>query len=334
MIQALLGKMRRTLALILALMACSQTFSPGAGASPPWQNWQASLGLENPLTGRIWSASKKHFVSEEMLANTAADSHFILIGEIHDNADHHRLQAWLISEIADSRMPSVVMEMITENQAIKLAKYLSEPGADASGIGAALEWDATGWPAWPMYQPIAEAALEAGLPLVAGSPSRAQTQKISAGGLGALTDDERQMLSLDQDLQSALGDALLEEMDQSHCGLLPEIALPAMTEVQRYRDAVLANSLANADANGNGAILIAGNGHVRADRGVPWYLNRIADGSSVTVVMLMEVDEKISEPADYLIKSPDEAPAADFFWFTPRTEREDPCEMMRRQFGR
>jgi hypothetical protein len=61
------------------------------------------------------------------------------------------------------------------------------------------------------------------------------------------------------------------------------------------------------------AALIAGNGHTRSDRGVPWYL----DGGA-RVVAFVEVRDGEAEPRAY------EAPA-DYVWFVPRVDDADPC---------
>ena len=77
--------------------------------------------------------------------------------------------------------------------------------------------------------------------------------------------------------------------------------------------------------------MIAGNGHVRADRGVPWYLRR-ARRTARWRCHAVELDGSGNAPADYVQTGPDGAPTADFVWLTPRAERPDPCEQMRRMF--
>jgi uncharacterized iron-regulated protein len=106
-----------------------------------------------------------------------------------------------------------------------------------------------------------------------------------------------------------------------------------MAQVQRYRDAELASALVNAD-QGAGAILIAGNGHVRSDWGVPWYLARHEPEERTTAVMLLEVEEGATTISDLVLTGPDGAPAADYFWVTPRAERQDQCEKLRLRLGK
>ena len=64
---------------------------------------------------------------------------------------------------AAGRRPAVAFEMFTPSQAGALGRYLAAHPRDAAGLGEAVNWKASGWPAWAMYEPIARAALDAGL---------------------------------------------------------------------------------------------------------------------------------------------------------------------------
>ena len=79
------------------------------------------------------------------------------------------------------------------------------------------------------------------------------------------------------------------------------------------------------------AILIAGNGHVRSDRGVPWHLRRRAPDARIVSVVLVEVEDGRMDPTGYLPRDPEGRPAADLAIFTPRAERGDPCESLRKK---
>jgi uncharacterized iron-regulated protein len=94
----------------------------------------------------------------------------------------------------------------------------------------------------------------------------------------------------------------------------------------------MAAALADAVKKYGSAILFAGNGHVRADRGVPWDLARIAPERKVLSVLLIEVRDGRTDAASYVDRDPQGKPAADFVVLTPRAERPDPCEAMRARF--
>ena len=314
------------IALTLAFGAAARAQLAG-----PWQNWQSPLQADDTLVGRIWSARGKRFISPDLLAADLAGAKYVLIGETHDNADHHRLQAWLIDQIVKGRKPAVIMEMISLDQSKKLETYMARPDADAAGLGPALGWAASGWPEWPLYRPIAEAVFRAGLRLLPGNPHRAMTRKIASTGLGAIDRAERKRLALDARLPPDLDKALIREIEEAHCNLLPAAMIGPMTQVQRYRDAVLAGALIKAGGRG-GAILITGNGHARSDRGVPWYLRHRDGRAKISTVLLVEITEDAKSIGDLVVTGPDGRPAADYFWITPRAEREDQCKKLRQRF--
>jgi hypothetical protein len=75
----------------------------------------------------------------------------------------------------------------------------------------------------------------------------------------------------------------------------------------------------------DGAVLIAGAGHARRDRGVPLRLSDLAPGATVLSVGFIQVSAERRDPTDYA--APLHAPALpfDFVLFTPRADVEDPC---------
>ncbi|MCR6631692.1 MAG: ChaN family lipoprotein [Magnetospirillum sp.] len=119
------------------------------------------------------------------------------------------------------------------------------------------------------------------------------------------------------------------EIKDSHCGMLPDAALPGMVRVQRGRDAVMAATLAQGLAGGKGAVLIAGAGHVRRDRGVPALLADRTPEARILSLAFLEVRPGETDPASYGALFDSAAVPFDAVWFTPRAEREDPCEDLR-----
>lgn len=302
-------------------------------AAEPWTDWQTELHADSGMAGTVWDTRAEAALEPGRMIDRLAQARFVLIGEVHDNPDHHRLQGWVIAQLAVlGASPAVVMEMVPHDQADALAAYLAQPDATAAGLGPALNWAESGWPDWRFYQPIAEAAVEAALPIRAGNPSGDLTRQTAQNGFGALGEARTAELALDEALSPALSDALMDELYEGHCQMLAREKLAPMAQVQRLRDAVMADTMLSGDREA--AVLIAGNGHVRADRGVPWYLRRRVPDSDVAVVALVELDGERTSPRDYVETGPDGAPIADFVWLTPRAKRPDPCEQMRQMMKR
>jgi uncharacterized iron-regulated protein len=327
---------------------------PANQPATPIDAWRSATGA-HPLVGTILRGDAPLSATADIcspplerlqlaLTTVLKDGGLLLLGEVHDNGTQHTLRGHIIGAIAAELArqgrpaPALVFEHIRTDQSAALA--LSEVPAPraanarerARNLLARLEWDRGGWPAADLFLPIFEAAMTHALPIVPGHPTRAEVRDVARRGLPALPADTAQRLGLDAPLPEPLATALLDELEASHCGLVPRAAFTTMAMAQRYRDAHLAESLAAAATRYGTAILLAGNGHVRTDRGVPRDLKRMTPARKTVAVLFLEVEDGATDAAAYVPRDPSGAPAADYVVLTPRTERADPCEAMREQF--
>ena len=233
----------------------------------------------------------------------------IILGEIHDNPQHHYIQAEAIEVIDPS---AVVWEMVTEEGAQRLAqKAVSDP----EELSRILHWVESGWPPLSMYYPVFQAS-EAPVygAMVPRKAARAAMERGAATALGA--DAARYGLTV----PLAAEDQAAREADQlaAHCNAIPEEALPQMVAIQRLRDAVLTRAILTAIDDTEGPVaVITGNGHARKDRGIPTFLSRMRPGLKVFVLGQSE-DGVIEGEFDVVIDS-------------PAVEREDPCKAFEKQ---
>ena len=322
-----------TLAPLVLPLLVLLTMLGGCRTSVPGAPWQSSIGREHRLTGRIWDAAGGRFADEATVIARLAEARYVLLGEKHDNPDHHVLQARMLRALtAAGRRPAVAFEMFTPSQAGALARHLAARPRDAAGVGEAVNWKESGWPAWTMYEPIAQAALDAGLPIVVANLDPERVRAMSRQGVAALDAALVRRHGLDQPLPADAREAMAEEIRDSHCGHASENLVGPMIGVQRARDAQMAEALLTAPGN-DGAVLVAGAGHVRNDRGVPAYLRRIAPGTRTVSVAFREVDPKRSEIESYVGRVDGRVPF-DYVWFTPAVDDEDPCEKFRKSLER
>jgi uncharacterized iron-regulated protein len=273
---------------VAAFAACAQPLGSG----------------EQPLVGRIWDVHAARFVSADELFDRAARARHVILGEAHDNPEHHRLQRVALEALAargEKRLLAMEQFDIEYQPAIDAARSKkANEGADAERIADAGHFDRQGWN-WPLYRPLVQFALEHGWPLVAANLSRAEARAIVA-------DPARSGLP---PAPPTVVRALERDIIDGHCGVAPDAQrLAGMVEAQRARDAHMASVLHSA------SVLIAGAGHARRDRGVPLYLG---DGDVLSVAFI-EVEPGKSIPQD----SADGA-SYDYLWFTSRAVREDPC---------
>ena len=265
---------------------------------------------------------------------------FVLLGEVHDNPEHHRVRGDILWPRLDSLASpaggstAAVFEHIRADQRAALDDFYRRAGRSrrlwrAPDLLRLLDWSSSGWPDAAMFYPLFDAALWARMPVLPGNAVRAHVRALARSGLAALPPEERSVVENADAMPGPLVDALLAELEGSHCGAMPAAAFAGMSLAQRYTDRVLAQSLMRAAGETGSAFLMAGNGHVRTDRGVPWHLRRLAPGRGVVTVMLLEVEDGKDDPKSYVPRDPAGAPAADYILFTPRQPRPDPCEQLR-----
>jgi uncharacterized iron-regulated protein len=301
--------------------------APGGSPEGPWQ---APLRRDHPLVGRIWDVAAGEFIDSAALADRLRRGRFVLLGEKHDNPDHHRLQAQLLrAMIAAGRRPAVGFEMFTVDDAPAIARQLEAHPTDAVGLAEAVNWQRSGWPDWAMYQPIAEAALHARLRVTATNLSQATARSLGQSGAAALDAAFVARHGLDRPLAADTQTAMAEEIRDAHCGYASDSQVKAMILAQRARDAQMAESLAAAQQDG--AVLIAGAGHVRRDYGIPAYLASQAQGASVISVAFLEVSQDVLEPTAYAARFRRQTLPFDYVWFTPRVDDQDPCAAFEEQ---
>ncbi len=323
-----------SLRLCLAfLLACGCASSTSTNRAPPpeprTRTWQSPLHQDHPLAGRIWDVRQGRQVEEPALLEELSRARFVLLGERHDNPDHHLLQAELVRALtASGRKPVLAFEMLdVEQQAAEDAALAREPG-NPDAIAQAVTWERSGWPDWSLYRPIFAVGTERGLRIAGANLPRAQVKELVMRGPETLPPETRSRLGLDTPLPEDVARAMRAEMHESHCGHLPESMLEPMVLAQRARDAQMADRL-RTTASDDGAILITGAGHARTDRGVPAQLARLAPGLPVRSLAFLEVSPEAPEPRDYV---PSDSPGGlpyDYVWFTPASAREDPCAVFR-----
>lgn len=289
--------------IVLALL------SGCGGRASPAGNWSTYHYADNPLVGRVWSADRDTFLGPDDLVEALAEADVVVLGEKHDNPDHHHLQAWIIQRLA--RVGAVAFEMLDEEDAPALAQGPTTTQA----VAAAVAWEDSGWPHFLLYEPVFAAALERAAPLFAAHPSAGRLRTVMRQGLRL--DPLLKLDPLAPDQQKALED----EIRETHCGYAPEKMVAPMADAQRFKDAWMAARVIEAEGP---RVLIAGAGHARRDVGVPLYLRR-QGARKVISVGFVEVRAGAEKPSDYAVER------FDYVYFTPRLEDVDPCEKFRAQ---
>src|SRR5262245_34152039 len=226
----------------------------------------------------------------------------VLLGEVHDNPQHHLVREdilwphWDGGAPTDGLRPGAVFEHIRADQKPLVESFYDQASRSrrlwtANDLLKELGWKDSGWPAAEIFEPLYAGALWGKMPVLPGDPVRDRIKALARGDRSGFGSAELALLEASEEMPQPLVDALNEELVGSHCGLMQASAFGGLNLAQRFRDAHQARALVDAaEANGS-AFLLTGNGHVRSDRGVPWYVRRMAPGRKVVSVMLLEVQD-------------------------------------------
>lgn len=289
----------------------------------------AVLALALWLAGNAPAAAQNVIVEAQsgrtldlaQLVDAVRRSDYALLGERHDNAEHHARRGELIRALGGRG--SVVAEHLERGRHFAPAEvgkggkgHEGAEGGERDALEAALVaagFDPKGW-RWPLHRPLFAAVAENGLPLAGGNVPRELARRIAQEGAGAVPPDLAALLA-----RAPLGAEAQARQDADqiagHCGMLTPERLPGHRLAQRTRDAAMAEALLAQPRKP--VLLLAGNGHVRLDYGVPTLLARLAPGAKVVVVGFVESGEELAAARrDGLYTH---------LWLGPPAARDDPC---------
>lgn len=305
---------------LLLLAACAQS---DVEAQSGARQWQTDLYRDHPLVGKIWDSHEAQFVSEAELWSAVNDARYLLLGEKHDNPDHHALQLHMLESLLQvDAVAAVVFEMLERGADEALATLNQHDFESSEEIRDYLQWDIEGWD-WNFYGPLVEAVYSRRIPILSGNISGADVGQI----YGADPADYQHLAAV---FDSLTMEQLNRDIDESHCGMLPASQFPAMLRVQQQRDFTMAGAMQGAGAD-EIVVLIAGNYHVRQDLGVPNYLlqeDRSLSRDDILSLAFLEVQDDVVDAEEYLQRF-GEIPAYDYIWFTPALTSEDYCASLR-----
>ncbi|QFT23663.1 hypothetical protein FIV02_19025 [Pseudomonas sp. THAF187a] len=266
----------------------------------------ASEGRDHGDLGVILDLRSGERITPQRLVERLARASRVVVGEQHDNPDHHALQLWLSRELAAQRpQGSVLLEMLNPSQQTRVDQVRAETRAGRPPLDAirALAWQ-PGWD-WAMYGALVRYQLRQPYPLLAANLDREEIMRIY---------QQRPALQGQASTAAAVQQRLQRDIRESHCGLLPESQVPAMLAVQQQRDRRMAEALLAAPRP---SLLLAGAFHARKDLGVPLHLADLGAGQGNAVLMLAEVGRQV------------DASMADYVWFTAAQPEQEHCAKLR-----
>ena len=286
------------------------------------------LPQSHSLIGKIWSTKDKKFIEKEELLQSVYQSDYILLGETHDNTKHHEDHGWMISKIADkSQHAAIAFEMLNQDQTnvINNVEF-----SNTDELLETLEQAKTGWEYKKYYKPVFDSVFKAKLPMHAAEIGRTTLMNIVTKGISEAPEDVQALMEQTKLSEEAI-ESLKKEIEMTHCGMINDEMTRSMMLGQQVRDAAIGTTLFNMKKKPvDRAILVAGSGHIRNDRGAPLYLKTRDKDAKITSVAWLEIDTETTDPQTYSKRWGTSQLPFDFVVFTAQVDRPDPCEEMKK----
>ena len=167
------------LAALAAPAGCgTAAISNETDAALPSTGWVSPLRADHALVGRIWESATGRFISASELVAELEAKRYVLLGEKHDNPDHHALQWGIIEALATrGQSPGLVWEMLPTDIDPRLRSLASRHFDDDEQLASYVEWDKRGWN-WEAYRELMWGSYQLGLPMRAGNISRSESSGI------------------------------------------------------------------------------------------------------------------------------------------------------------
>jgi uncharacterized iron-regulated protein len=279
------------------------------------------LFAEHPLAGKIWDMNSRSYIDETALLARINQANVLLLGETHDNQQHHNLQQKLLNaRIESGARPALVMEQLDAE---------TQPAIDAALAGSnhdEILKTVTGlvkFADWKFYRPFLVTAIDNKLPIIAANISSRQLQPVIWKGFSAFDAAALKRMAVEEVWSESRQNYMLRHIGGAHCGQIRDDLREGLTRSQRLRDALMADA---AISNiGRGIVAIVGSGHARRDVGMPLYLAARDPSARIFSIGFVEVIPGMNAPEAYEIESASGDAPYDVIWFTPRVARTNPC---------
>lgn len=208
------------------------------------------------------------------VAESARGADYVLVGETHDSACDHEMQAKVLDALAASGQPPVVgLEMVAVDRQETLDRF-GDGSIAPEELPAALDWQGTWGVDFALYEPIFAAAKEWGLPVVALNLPRGLVRDVARSGVEGLPPGEREELPRIVPPPPAQ-EAMLREAYEAHAGQghagAGEEGFRRFVLVQSLWDSQMATAAIGwrRSLDRRPVAILAGAGHVAHGWGIP-----------------------------------------------------------------
>jgi uncharacterized iron-regulated protein len=232
---------------------------------------------------RLYDVARSNTLSARAAVEALRSNRIVLVGEFHNNADHHRAQLKVIEALhAAGHKVAVGLEMFRSDSQAALDQWVS--GQIDEGRFESIYLDNWNYD-WTLYRPIFTAAKSLNIPLVGLNVSRKITSQVAYHGFESLSEAQRGDLEgITCDVTPAYRDFIQRAYGAHGHG---NMQFERFCEAQLVWDTAMAKRAVDYVRKHTDTILVilAGSGHARK-LGIPTQIEKL--GSEPYAVVLPE----------------------------------------------
>jgi len=284
--------------------------------------WILKVSTITPPIGEeeIFKPPKGDKISFHQLLDELNTTRVIFVGESHDQIEHHQIQLRILQGLLERGKNIVVaMEMFERSQ---------QPILDRWSQGVLMEeeflketqWETTWGTDYQLYKGILDEVRNHHVKLLGLNVQRELVRKVAQSGIEGISPEDRKNLP-EMDLTDPLHRAYIASIYKSHEGGTAK-DFENFYQAQCLWDEAMAEALSEFIKSPEGKrrtiLVLAGNGHVVFDFGIPKRFYRRA-GVPYKTIVLKEWRKKLDEELTFT-ETP--SPLANFLWVTKPTPPE------------
>ncbi len=263
--------------------------------------------------GAWFDPSAERTLGTDEVLDALDDADFILLGERHDDAAHHRWQLHTLAALhGRGALGAVGFEMFPRSKQEPLDQW-RDGELTREAFLEATEWQRVWGYDADLYMPLFDFVRTHRLPAQALNVDRDTVRAIREAGYEAVDEDERESVGKPAPASEGYRDRL-QRVFRHHPGAEDsDTALERFIEAQLFWDRAMAEAMVAAlDAHGGPGVGIVGRGHAEYGDGIP---HQLKDLGHDAVRVLLPLDHRAecpeAEQADFVFALEPERTAGD-----------------------
>jgi len=321
--------MKSLLPILFSVISGLMLLHGCANRRPPLPTWTPQILLLTAPIGpeEIYRIPEGEKIAFGQLIREADSAKVIFVGEAHDQIEHHRIQLRVLQDLLQKGKEVVLaMEMFQRFQQPVLDRW-SQGGLTEKEFLKEVRWETTWGIDFDLYKDILDEAKNHRLKVVALNIERELVSKVAEKGIKGLSSEDREKLPA-MNLSDEEHRAYIRGIYNRHEGGLAS-DFERFYESQCLWDEGMAETLSrflgSSESQGKTVMVLAGNGHIVFDFGIPKRFYQRTPAPFKTIVLKewsREADQDLSFSSPSLT-------LADFLWVT----RPNPREQSRPRMG-